>query len=147
MWYHATNRRALDRDNGVSRLANFLRERMAARGWNQGQLAAKAEIRESTLSNILNKEGVIPRPDTVKALAKALEIDPPFLTALLDYPIDSSSNPNSRYVRLARELEASPWLAERIDDLLHLSPEEFRELMDYLDFRRRRRRGGDQSNP
>lgn len=131
----------------MSRLANFIRERMAARGWSQGQLAAKAAIRDSTLSNILNKDGVIPRPDTVKALAEALEVDPPLLTALLGYPIDSSSDPGARYVRLAREIEALPWVAERIDDLLRLSPERFQELMDYLDFRRHRRQSGDRSNP
>lgn len=118
----------------MSALANYIRQKIAGRGWNQGQLARAAQIRASTLSNILNKKS-IPRPETLIAIAHALDIEPPVLTALAGYPVDSALDPDVQVIHLARRLEAAPWIVARISELLSLSQEEFEELMRYSEFR------------
>lgn len=132
-----------------SAVAVFLEAEMKKRGWQPSDLASKAELRPSTLSYILNTSGAIPRPEAVRALAKALGIDASLITALAGYPIEASADPEGRYAILGRQVSALPWLAERVTDFLALSQEEFEELMDYLDFRGSRRslhRGADQSS-
>lgn len=120
----------------MSALANHIRKRIKEKDWNQTRLALEAKISESALSNLLNKPRVLPKPETIEALASALGDDPGLLTALAGYPVDPDSDPDGRYREIGRRISASPWLEERIDDLLRLSKEEFAELMRYLDFRR-----------
>jgi len=123
----------------VSALANFIRSRMRFLGKNQSDIAAGAGIKESTLSNILNpkkKSGsTIPRPATIKGLAKALETEGALLTSLLGYPVGPIGD-DDRYDEIARRLPGVPWLADRLPDLIELSEDEFRDLMEWLDFRR-----------
>lgn len=121
-----------------SAVAVFLEAEMKKRGWQPGDLASAADMRPSTLSYILNKPNSIPRPEAVKALARALEVDASLITALAGYPIEGSADPEGRYAVIGRQVSALPWLAERVTDLLQLSQGEFQELMDYLDFRRSR---------
>jgi transcriptional regulator with XRE-family HTH domain len=123
----------------VSALANFIRSRMRFLGKNQVDIAAGAGIKESTLSNILNpkkKSGsTIPRPATIRGLAKALQTEGALLTSLLGYPVGPVGD-DDRYEEIARRLPGVPWLADRLPDLMELSEDEFRDLMEWLDFRR-----------
>lgn len=119
---------------GMSALANHLRKRMRERGWNAAALATQADMPRNTLHNIL--QGGRPDPENIKKLAGALRDEPGLLTALAGYPVDPDTDPDGRYREIGRRISASPWLEERIDDLLRLSESEFRDLMKYLDFRR-----------
>lgn len=140
----------MPKEAGVpSAVAVFLEAEMKKRGWQPSDLASKAELRPSTLSYILNTPRAIPRPEAVKALAGALEVDASLITSLAGYPIEASNDPDGRYAVIGRQVSALPWLAERVTDFLALSQEEFQGLMDYLDFRRSRRsphRDADQSS-
>lgn len=125
----------------MSALANVIREFIehndkGIRG--QNELADTAGIRRSTLSNIVNKENVNPRPETIRKLAAAMGVDGVVLTALLGYPVQAESEPDGKFVLLAHQLEAFPWLVRRLDDFLKLSERRFLEAMDYLDHRDRR---------
>jgi len=123
----------------VSALANFIRSRMRFLGKSQADIAGMAGIKESTLSNILNpkkKSGsTIPRPGTIKGLAKALETEGALLTSLLGYPVGPIGD-GDRYEEIVRRLPGVPWLADRLPDLMELSEDEFRDLMQWVDFRR-----------
>lgn len=114
----------------MSALAEFIRQKIVGKGWKQGQLARAAHIRQSTLSGILNKE-TIPRPETLIAIAQALEVEPHILTELAGYPIGPATPPDEHLIQLASQLAVTPWIAERLDDLLGLSPEEFEAVMRY----------------
>ena len=141
------------RGHTVSALVNFIRHRMKVLEINQAKVAAIAEISESSLSYILTKkpkkEGdqVRPEPDTIKGLAKAIEVHPSVLTFLLGYPTEPIPDIDERLYELARQLLGAPWLAERIGDFLRLPRSEFDELMRYLDFHRPSPPDADQSNP
>lgn len=146
MWYHSVNRTGVPgglRD--MSALADYITRWLRQRGLGQNQLASRAKIRPSTLSNIMTKEGILPKPKTVKQLASAMGVDGSVLTALIGYPIAQTTDPSDRHLYLARQLDAFPWLTERLDDLMRVSDDEFRELMDYLQFRHRDR-SDDQSS-
>ena len=125
----------------MSALANVIRDFIEHNDkgiHGQNELADVAGIRRSTLSNIVNKENVNPRPDTIRKLARAMGVDGVVLTALLGYPVQADGDPDGRFVLLARQLDAFPWLVERLDDFLKLSERRFLEAMDYLDHRDRR---------
>lgn len=124
----------------MSALADVIRQWIANNTegiHGQNELAHAAGIRTSTLSYILNKEDANPRPDTIKKLARAMNVDGVVLTALLGYPVQASDQPDNEYELLARELRAFPWLVRRIHDFFLLPETEFLEAMDYLDYRRR----------
>ena len=125
----------------MSALANVIREfiRQNDKGIHgQNELASVAGIRKSTLSYIMNKEDANPRPETIKKLAKAMGVEGVVLTALLGYPVQADAEPDGKYILLARQLDAFPWLVRRLDDFLKLSESRFLEAMDYLDHRHHR---------
>lgn len=142
MWYHSI------RGSGMSErsvLSGYIRRRMRELGiGHQAELARRAGISTGGLSYILNAESVLSKPDTIDRLAKALEVEPAELTSRMGYDVDAST-PDAMTVRLARAIEARPWLADRKDQLLSLSEEEFHELMDLAEFRRNR--GRDRQDP
>ncbi len=147
MWYDSVHRISTsDREGSraMSALANVIRMWLDHNGKGQNWLASKAKIRTSTLSYLMNKEDALPRPETVKKLALAMDIEGVILTELLGYPVTASDDLDGKYVELARQLEAFPWLVERLNDLLHLEESEFVEMMDYLRFRHQ---SGDRSKP
>lgn len=119
----------------MSELANFIRQLLAKKGWNQSQLARATGLQESTVSNMLN-HGAFPKARTLRALAHALGVDPPILTSLIGYPVEPHTLPEERFMQAARQMEAVPWIAARIEDLLRLSKEEFEEVMRQSAFRR-----------
>ncbi len=145
MWYAM---RGVERakESAVSALANYIRSRMKLLERNQTDIAGRAGITESTLSNILNskkkKDGssTIPRPETIKGLARALETEGALLTSLLGYPVGPVGD-SDRYEEISRRLPGVPWLADRLSDLMELSEDEFHELMEWIDFRRRQGSG------
>jgi transcriptional regulator with XRE-family HTH domain len=145
LWYDPIHRtQAVDREESraMSALANAIREWLKDNDkgiHGQNELAGVAGIRISSLSYIMNKEDANPRPETIKKLAVAMGIEGAVLTALLGYPVQASGDPDGKYVQMARELEAFPWLVRRLDDFLRLPEWEFEEAMDQLEFRRRRR--------
>ena len=125
----------------MSALANVIREfiRNNDKGIHgQNELADAAGIRKSTLSYIMNKEDALPRPDTIKKLATAMGVEGVVLTALLGYPVQAGGGPDAKYVAMARQLEAFPWLVLRFDDFVKLSEKRFLDVMDYLDHLDRR---------
>lgn len=153
MWYDPIDRpstscQSNEGNGAMSALANAIRKWLEDNQEGirtQNQLADAADISRSALSNIMTSDA-IPRPATIIKLARAMGIDGVLLTSLLGYPVQPSGEPDAQYVQLARQLAAFPWLVQRANDFLHLPESEFREAMDYLDHRRRRRRGGDRSS-
>lgn len=139
MWY-AVSSPERRKGSAVSALSDYIKYRMKVLGKQQNEVAADAGITESTLSNILNpnkkkKSATVPRPETIKGLAKALDIEGALLTALLGYPIGPTENAD-RYDEIAHRLSGVPWLADRLPDLMDLPEEHFQELMKLVDFRR-----------
>src|SRR5262245_46370881 len=147
MWYDPVYRIPTDGEErgAMSALANVIRDFIEHNDksiHSQNELAAVAGIGRSSLSYIMNKEDANPRPEMIKKLAAAMGIDGVVLTALLGYPVQADADVDGRYVLLARQLAAFPWLERRLTDFLRLDQLEFEEMMDYLAVRRRRRVDG-----
>lgn len=156
MCYYSLRRSdiAVWRGSAMSALVNFIRYQMKVLHKNQATVASIAEISESSLSYILNKkpkkdgDQVRPEPATLKGIAKALEVHPSVLTALLGYPTEPIPNVDERLYELARQLMGAPWVADRLGDLLLLPQAEFEELITWLEFQKSRSVGSEnQSKP
>ena len=81
-----------------------------------------------------------------QAVAAQMGVEVSILTALAGLPVDPSSDPDGRYAELAKQISISPWIVERLPDILGLTRDELHEVMLYLEFRRARQ-SGHQSNP
>lgn len=140
MWYHSTDQTPMARGRTMSALADYIRLKLNEKNWLPAELARRAKISRGGLSHILNKDGNIPKPGTLEKIAGALGVEPVELTSKVGYTVDRVNDPGSRDVRLARAIVDRPWMAARQELLLSLSQDEFDELMDEVEFRRKRRK-------
>ena len=128
----------LERQKPNMGLANFLKRRMKLVNVGQKDLTDKFSISKGTVSRWLRGNiGASPKLPTFVAFSEALQTPLGQLLEQAGYPIDQPTEPSDRHLHLARKLDAYPWLAERLDDLMRVSDVEFRELMEYVEFRRR----------
>lgn len=156
MCYYSLRRSdiAVWKGSAMSALVNFIRYRMKLLHKNQATVASIAGIRESSLSYILTKKPkkagnqVRPEPDTIKGIAKAIEVHPSVLTSLLGYPTEPIPGVDERLYEIARQLIGAPWVADRMADLLALPQGEFEDLIEWLEFQKSRSVGNEnQSKP
>lgn len=124
---------------GVSALASFLRKEMDQRGWDPARLARKAKVPTTTLHNILHQRSPRPFPDTLRKLAAVLGCSPAYLTSLVGYSVEDLPTPDDRLVRLARAIEALPWLEAGVEKWLQLDSEEQEDILDQIERRLARR--------
>lgn len=128
----------------MTALADFIRYRMEKLKKNQAEIAAAAGIGEPALSYIMTrKKPVRSAPDTIKGLAKALEVHPAVLTTILGYPTEPIPGVDERLYEIARQLLTAPWVADRLSDLLALPQAEFEDLITWLEFQKSRSVGSE----
>lgn len=120
-------------------LANYLRDELNRRGWSATQLAARARLPKQTISNILNKPEMTPELPTYVALAEALGVSLAFLLERAGYTIEKMDDPEESNRRLARQIDAFPWLQPILGWLLDLDPEDRAGVEAYLESVRRQR--------
>jgi hypothetical protein len=75
----------------------------------------------------------------LKKLAGALGVSGAYLTNLVGYPIGDLPEPEDRSVRLARMIEALPWLEAGVEKWLQLDPQEQEDIVNQIEFRLSRR--------
>jgi len=109
------------------------------------KVAKATGVSKTTIDNIVNRRlKTMPDVATLEKIARAYGMTLPVVVEMAGAALGDGE----RARRLARELEAHPWIAERFDELTSMTREEFTETMDYLAFRRERlapRPNGDQS--
>lgn len=91
----------------VEEIADRLHQARAAKNWTQGQLAAAAGVKQSTIGNL--EAGIRKNPRDLLAIAAALEVSPAWLqtgkgprTAITSPAIDLENNPDYPAVRRVR---------------------------------------------
>lgn len=160
MWYYSIREEGNGlqlRSGAVSRLVEYIKHRMEELKRLPSEVADKGELKRQSFSHILNKEEndakkgkqskpVRPEPETIRKIAKGLDVEPALLTALMDYPTEPIEGIDPRYYEIAQRLEGAPWLANRMEDLLSLPRTEFEEVMNHLDYRLDQRRKARQNN-
>lgn len=121
-------------DRAMSDLADFLSRELDDSSYRE--LEAKTGVSRGSLENIIGRQNKkLPELETLKKIADAYGMP---LWRVIEMA-GASLGDEERYSRLARELQATPWLVEHFDALVSISQDEFIELMDYLAFRRRQR--------
>lgn len=126
-------------------LADFLEEKRKKSSYRQ--LAEEIGISRGALEKIIKrKSGKLPKVETLQKIADTYGLPLPRVVEMAGAALGDEE----RYIRLARELQSSPWLVERFNDLVTMTEAEFEEAMDYLAYRRRQDRpdqNGDRSIP
>ena len=117
-------------------LRDYLTTAMRQRGWNAVMLAERAGIAASTFSDVQRHQR--PRVDTLEKIAQALDEPLWVLIEASGYRLDAPHLSRADVEQLARSLQSYPWMADRLDQLMGLSAEEFRDALDYVTFRRQR---------
>jgi transcriptional regulator with XRE-family HTH domain len=126
-------------------LADFLREKVDATSLRA--VAKYVGVSKTAIDNIVHRRiRKLPKVETLQRIADAYGLS---LSSVVEMA-GATLGDDDRALRLARELQALPWVAERFNELAVLTESEFNEVMDYLAFRRRQGRplrNGDQSIP
>jgi transcriptional regulator with XRE-family HTH domain len=125
-------------------LTNYLQDELARRGWSATQLATRAGIPKQTVSNILNNPDLVPELPTYVSLAEGLGVSLTFLLERAGYVVERLDNPEESNRKIARQIEAFPWLQPIFQWLLDLDPEDRAGVVAYLESVRRQRGRSDQ---
>lgn len=112
------------------------------------KVAKRIGIAPTTVTSIAKrKRQRMPDVDTLRAIADAYGFTLPVVVEMAGAALGDTE----RYTKFARELELHPWLTEKWDELTRMTQDEFREAMDYLEWRKRhpdaRGSNGHRSNP
>lgn len=119
-------------------LAEYLNEELNRRGWSRRTLAMYAEISPDTVATAV-KGNRTPEPETIRKIAKALQVDEAYLLRMAGHLEERPKNlKDDRLIDLALRVEALPIplknaviasLAAQVDamgDLINALYEEFR---------------------
>lgn len=130
-----------ERAMSMSALANFLRERLDERGWEQKDLVTQSGLKKATISRLLNGQVDDPELPTFVALSEALEVPLWRLLEQAGYKIDRPTDPADSDRQLARQIEASPELRPIVQWLFDLDFDDRAAVMSFVEVLRRRRGG------
>jgi transcriptional regulator with XRE-family HTH domain len=133
------------RGRAMSALVNYINHRMKELKKIPAQVADDGGLSRSALSYILKQKmsgkSVRPEPDTIKKIAKGLEVHPSLLTSLMGYSVEPIPGVDERLYEIARQLLGAPWVADRLNDFVSLPQDEFEDLINWLEFQKGRAGG------
>lgn len=119
---------------GMQNLADYLGDRVRESSFRD--VAAHTGVGKTTLDDIIKRRiTTLPKIATLRKIADAYQLTLPTVVQMAGESIGDGD----RFVRFARELEATPHIVDRFDELVSLSPSEFDEALDYIAYRRRQR--------
>lgn len=114
-------------------LARILRAELDRRGWSNRRLARAAGISSPTLTELINNPNVIPRLDTLAALATALQLPLGQLIEASGYALELGERDISDQERI-----------QAIEYILALHPDDLKEALAGLaEISQRRRQTGE----
>ena len=99
------------------------------------RVAKRIGIAKTTASNIAKRKlKSMPEVATLEKIAIAYGLTLPAVVEMAGAMLGDGD----KFARLARELEQSPWIRKRFDELVGLSEDEFNYALDLIAFRRQR---------
>lgn len=110
-------------------------------------VAKHIDIAKTTVQNIVKRNlKTMPDMPTLQKIADAYGITVPTVVEMAGAMLGDTE----KYTQIARELELHPWIAEEWTRLSSMTKDEFKEAVDYMEWRKRHPLplpNGDQSNP
>lgn len=99
------------------------------------KVAAHIDVSKTTVQNIIKRKlKGMPELATLEKIAAAYELTLPAVVEMAGAMLGDGD----KFARLARELEQSPWIRDRFDELVGLTEAEFNYALDLIAFRRQR---------
>jgi transcriptional regulator with XRE-family HTH domain len=128
-------------------LAEFLQAEIDKPGMSVRKVAAQLGISASAVQKISNRKiRTMPELDTLQRIADNSGLTLPAVVEMAGAMLGDTE----KYTQVARELELHPWIAEEWPRIKSMTKEEFKEAVDYIEWRKRNplpRPNGGQSNP
>jgi len=115
------------------------------------KVAKRIGISKTTLENIIKRRlKTLPELPTLQKIADCYEdLTLPTVVVMVGAMLGDTE----KYAQIAREMELYPWIVEEWTRLTSMTKEQFREAVDYMEYRKRQLggpplpSGDDQSNP
>jgi hypothetical protein len=135
----------------VSGLASAIKKELDRQGKSWRWLAIQTGLAESTFNKWRNDPQVTPDLKTLSLVSEKLSMPLRVLIEACGFPVDESANYADRQARARALLAAVPGLADIIDDLVQLLPEDQDTIMTMIETHLRkkedRRRRRQQESP
>lgn len=123
----------------TTRLGNYLRAKMEAKGLSQADLARAAELPEGTVSRYLHETVQQPKLATLIGLSEGLETPLLEIIQAAGFKVRYDADPGeAQDEELALLLRSVPWAREILGDVIDLPVEDQRAVKAYLQGLRRR---------
>lgn len=124
-----TTQPAIDTGNFIARVRRYLHES----GIQMTDLAGRAGVNDDVLSRLLSNPTRRPEPETIVALARAMDVSIWDLAVAAGYPFTAPGVPSHEVERLMRLLEADPELRDLlIRKYAMVSPEKRESVLQVL---------------
>jgi transcriptional regulator with XRE-family HTH domain len=112
-------------------LADFLQDEVDATSVRA--VAKRIDIAKTTVQNIVKRAlKTAPETQTLEKIAAAYGLTLPAVLEMTGMMIGDKE----KFVKVAHELEQSPWIEKRLDELLSLNEQEFNYWLDWVKWRR-----------
>lgn len=113
-------------------LAEYLQEEVQKTSIRK--VAARIGISKTTVANIAGRKlKNMPEVETLEKIAAAYELTLPAVAEMAG----AMSGDGEKAARIARELERSPWIINRLDELLRMSEKDFNYFLDWVKWRKK----------
>lgn len=135
-----------ERVNSQMDLADFMQGELDKPKSSIRKVAKWLHIAPTTVAKIAKRQiQTMPEVDTLQRIADNSGMS----LALVVEMAGAMMGDTEKYAQIARELEAHPWIVEEWKYLTSITREQFKEAVDYIEWRRRHPHPSDddQSNP
>lgn len=116
-----------------SGLAAFVRAEIDKRGMSESTFAERVGISKGTLSNMLNKPGVIPDLSTLHGIAQVLDLPLARIIEVCGYAVGGNEG-RIEDIQLAMLMASVPELRQLVDQLKTLSLDDLTAIESYVRF-------------
>jgi transcriptional regulator with XRE-family HTH domain len=122
-----------------SALGDFIEQERDARGWTYRDLEDKTGISRGALYDMQKGKTKTPKLETLYRISSALGIPLNRLLTIAGFPVEPLPDNTALAKHLAELGDALPWIAQIVDDLAKLTPDQKEGVVAYLEAIRRQR--------
>lgn len=122
-----------------SALGDYIEQERNARGWTYRDLEDKTGVSRNALYDMQRGKTKTPKLETLYRIAQALEVPLNRILTVAGFPVDPLPDNNAQAKRLAELADALPWIAQVVDDLSQLTPDQKEGVLAYLEAVMRRK--------
>lgn len=122
-----------------SALGDYIEQERTARNWTYRELEDRTGVSRNALYEMQIGRTKTPKLETLYRISKGLGVPLNRLLTIAGYPVDPLPDNAALAKHLAELSDALPWIAQIIEDLAKLTPDQKEGVVAYLEAIRRQR--------